>query len=93
MFHYSPRSVILSFQKTFPSESMFVTSSNMRHLVHRFLEVNRDYSLETIDRTLHYLIDTQSDELWMKAKLHDQVKENVREWFEDSGDCSCFVLF
>lgn len=88
-FHFSPRSVMTAYDNKYGEKGspIIVTSTNMREIVGRIMTLNGKYSLETVQKTLHYLINRQPvAEYTDFQRLHAIIDENVSEWYEDVQD-------
>lgn len=96
LFHFSPRFVIQSYKTKFPDASLEVTKFRVHDLVRTMLLVNEKYSVETVENTLHYLINRQVIEhkthIDDAENLHTYIKTNIHEIYEDQNQTSLCSL-
>jgi hypothetical protein len=89
LFHFSPRAVINAYEDKYGQKSatILVTATNMREMVGRIMALNGKYSVETVQKTLHYLVNRQPvGEYADFQRLHAMIDDNVPEWYEDVKD-------
>lgn len=86
LFHFSPYFVIQSYKNKFPGASLEVTKFSVHELVRNMLIVNEKYSIETVENTLHYLINRQVMSASDSEHLHSYITTNIREIYDDHRD-------
>lgn len=78
LFHYTPRYVIDALKEAYPNDLLLAKDiKSTRSLVRKMLQVNVQFSKETIEHTLHYLINKQSTSADDADRLNEFVKSNI----------------
>lgn len=91
LFHYSPRYVLDQLCDRYPREKFTIRgTSDMRSVLRMMLDINDKYSVETVEATLHHLINLQTCDELENRRLHEMVRSNVGVMYEIYDEqCLC----
>jgi predicted metallopeptidase len=92
LFHYSPLSVMASYRSRY-KEVVTVNRMTIRDIVRKILLINPDYSIETVENVLRYLVNQEKTDYTMHQYITNELREIYKQASEvHSRDCCCVVM-
>ncbi len=86
---------MISYRKKYKNETVTVDRLTIREVVRKILSINPEYSFETVENTLRYLVNQEQMDLTMHRYITDELKEiykEIKEKHTHNECCECSLM-